>query len=352
MPETETASPGGQDELVQLREALAREKDSRADAERRADSAQSQLNQNSRRLVESEVGRLEAHGAALDGQIAAYDAEIGQLQVQEADLQAEGKFLEAGQVRTKISMAVSRRVAAEDQKVRVSGAREQAARTPTDAVEAFFAANPNFKPYEQQWIRANPRYATDDGFRNRVNQAHAEATGDGKEPGTQAYFAALEAAGYGRAPTEAVTRVTPAARAAAAATEAADPETDPEESPYSDTGASGNPADPEVVIAEAAMPQETIRPGARAENPQARAAGAGTSSMAAAPSRRSLSGSRATAGRQVTLTPEQADFAFRLAQTLEPEIAAKGPKEAWKWYAEYSASQSAQDKRAKWAAGG
>lgn len=350
MPDTETASPGGQDELVQLREALAREKDSRADAERRADNAQSQLSQNSRRLVESEVGRLEAHGAALDGQIAAYNAEIGQLQVQEADLQAEGKFLEAGAVRTKISIAVSRLTNAEDQKLRVGSAREQAARTPTDAVEAFFAANPNFKPYEQQWIRANPRYATDDGFRNRVNQAHADATGDGKEPGTQAYFAALEAAGYGRAPTEAVTRVTPAARAAAETAEAA--ETDTEESPYSDTGASGNPADPEVVIAEAAMPQETIRPGARAENPQARAAGAGTSSMAAAPSRRSLSGSRATAGRQVTLTPEQADFAFRLAQTLEPEIAAKGPKEAWKWYAEYSASQSATDKRAKWAAGG
>ena len=351
MPDAaQTPAATGNDEATQLRAALDAER-------RRADGLEAQVNGASRRLAQSEAGRLDAQGQALEGAIAALKSNISELEVEEADLQADGKFREAASVRTKISMAAARLASSEDAKVNLARHREEVARQPADPIEAFIAAG-DFRDDEKAWIRRNTRYATDEAFRNRVNAAHAEAIGDKNYArGSREYYEYLDARGYQRADHQAGGGAArPADPAPAGTATAASADGGQVDSPFSDTGADGNPADPGIVIEEPAdMPAapEIIPAGARPENPQPRAAGTSAqTSMAAAPSRRSVSGARAAASatRRV-LTPDEADFAFRLAQTLEPDVAAKGALASAAWYDEWKRSNRSQQIRAKWEQG-
>jgi hypothetical protein len=361
MAETETTGGPSPEEFSRMQAALDA-------ANRRADSAEGQLATAGARVLQSEGGRLSAEEMAADSTIAGLRQSIDRMEAEEAELQAEGKFREAGAVRTKISMAASQIVASEGAKAQISSQRQNVQRTAeqvsSDPVEAFFGTR-TFSDDEKRWIRQNRRYATDPAFRERVNLAHSEAVGKmGHQPGSPEYYRHLEDTGYER--QQAATRTEAAAtgggRQAPVRTEAEEIDNG-EGSPFSDTG--GEPVGTvvngnEIIIGEEpAMERQAPAVQARSdegrpEQPQPRAAGtAASTSIAAAPTRRSLSGSRAAAQQTKRyISPEEAQFAFSMAQTIAPDIAAKGIHETAAWWDEWKRSKRATELREKWATGG
>lgn len=361
MADNETA-PSAED-FSRLNAALAAERNANAQLLAERDTVVNRLN-------ESESGRAAAEESAISGNIAGLKAQIETLETEESDLMSEGKFREAAAVRTKIGTAVSRLTHNEHLLERVNTQRSAAPTRSADPVEAFIsnaAGGPRpFNQAEVNWIRRNSRYATDPAFRERVNLAHSEAVGRlGLSPSDPQYFQHLEDSGYQRqaAASPAGVRQNAAGGGARAATEDTGGDIDDTGSPYSDTGAEhvqGTIVDGvEIIIGQepvveqqrAAAPPPVQE---RADKPQPRAAGtAPGSSIAAAPTRRSLSGQRAVAQQQrVYISPEEMETAFNLAQTIAPDIAAKGMPHVGAWWSEWKNSKSANEKRQRWANGG
>lgn len=357
MAENETA-PSAED-FARLNAALAAERNANSQLLAERDTVVNRLN-------ESESSRAAAEESAISGSIAGLKAQIETLEGEESDLMAEGKFREAASVRTKIGTAVTR-LTHNERLLENASQRQAAPQRSADPVEQFIAnAAGGPRPFNQAevgWIRRNSRYATDPAFRERVNMAHSRAVGDlGLSPGDPKYFDHLEEAGYQRVAAAApgVHREAAAGGGRVAAEEIGG-EIDDGSSPYSDTGAEhqqGTVVDGVEIIIGQEPVVEQQRAAApvqeRAEKPQPRAAGtAAGSSIAAAPTRRSLSGQRAVAGQtRIYISPEEAETAFNLAQSIAPDIAAKGMPAVGAWWAEWKNSKSANDKRQRWAQGG
>jgi len=85
-------------------------------------------------------------------------------------LSAEGKFEEVAEVQEKMADAAARPGKAAQTKGYYASQREQASAAPADPVERFLAQKSEFHQAGQDWIRNNPRYATDRGFNQRVMQ--------------------------------------------------------------------------------------------------------------------------------------------------------------------------------------
>lgn len=321
-------------------------------------AAEQRAAETTRRAAGSDANRFAAEEMAADSQIAGLKSEIDRLEGEMADLNAEGKFREAAAIQTKLSTTASRLDRLEAVKPNITAAKQsavEAANRPADPVENFLSTT-NFNDDEKSWIRRNTRYATDPAFKARVDQAHNDAVGkQNLSRGSTDYYRFLENAGYERQEA-----THPAPRREQPAADATGDEIDTGEgSPYSDTGADhALIADGvEIIIGqEPAVEQQPapIPEGARPANPQQRAAGtAPGSSIAAAPTRRPLSGQRAVQGQtRHYISPEEAELAFNTAQTVEPKIAAEGMPAVAKWWLEWKNSKSANEKRARWAAGG
>lgn len=357
------------DEFNRLQEALEA-------SQRRNTELETGVAHAARGRLEAESTSLSAQEIAADSNINGLRAEIETLESQEADLMAEGKFREAGAIRTRINTANTRLMQNEDAKGQIAQRREQLrtaqpeTQVPSnDPVEQFISSRQNtdrpFSAAEKVWIRQNRRYATDDAFRERVNVAHSTAVGAGLKPGTRDYYQALEDAGYQRPDPQTVDLDTAAGG-------------DGDGSPFSDTGhepsgqvikledggelvigtepprmdrqSQTQPRQEQRPTAQPAAPQRPAEFGAPAEQPQREAAGRG--SMAAAPTRRSLSGQTRVQGERRYISPQDAEMAFSMAQTIAPDIAAKGMAASVAWWDEWKNSKRANEIRERWAQNG
>lgn len=291
----------------------------RADEEaRRAETLQGQVIDSGRRLNESAVQGLESQEREADATVSSVATEIAGLKKEIETLLSEGKFAEVADVQEKMGDATARRNAAVQAKAYFAQQRTQAQAQPVDPIERFFQSNPQFTEAERDWIKRNPRYATDTAFQARVNEAHAKAMQKGVARQSEDYFKELENAGYMRRAPQ--TAAAPPPAAATQQEAAVDPD-----NPYSDAAA-------EAV-------EEPVEPQRPAPRPAA---------AAAPPSRRSPT---APPARQVVaqLTPEQADTALRSADLAPLEIQQQGDAAILNWWAELNQSATAKRLRAEWA---
>jgi hypothetical protein len=242
-----------------------------------------------------------------DAAIRACDAEITALEEKAANLNAEGNFAEAAKINTMVGDATARRNAARQSKAYFEQQHGQLKAQPTDPVERFLAANPDFSEAEQKWIRENPRYATDRGFRDRVNAAHGSAQEKGFPRGSEDYFKHLADAGYMR-PVAIVPKPG---------------EGEVEETPFSSAATEG----------EEMNNQPPPRPRATAAPPSRRSPTSG--------------GERIERGR---LNADQMEMAMRMAELTAPtEVLDGGPAAVAKWWQDIDTSPAAARKREEWA---
>lgn len=334
--------PLSAEEARKLRDALA-EQGSRLEAERRradteanrADELQSQVRTTSGHLANATVAGLEAQGAAAEQSISAIDQEITGYRRQQAELFAEGKFEEATELSEKIGDATARRQALRQSKSVIEQRRTEAAAAPADPVEGFLTRN-NFNDAEKQWIRSNPRYATDRGFWERVNAEHQKALDAGVEPHSPAYFKRLADAGYMRQAPAAAADPGQRQQQRQPAADGGTPEDTDGESPYSEA-AGGEEAAPSVVIEPAAAPaparQQTRTP------------------MAAAPSRRSPGAPVAGQRQVIRLTSDEAEAALAMSDQFPAEVQEAGDEAIYAHYQKLKTSPMAQRKKLEWANG-
>lgn len=306
------------EEAAELRQALERA-NKRADEEgQRADGLHAQVRNSSRSQAEAELAAISGQQQQAESAVASLNAEIASLRAQRTGLLQEGKFEEEGEINEKIAVAVAKREQANQAATFYKGKREAASAEPADPVERFLARG-NYSDAEKTWIRQHPRYATDAGFLDRVNGAHAKATGEGIARGTPEYFKALEDAGYQRAAPPA-----------------------PKPAPGQvDDGGEGSPYSEAAEIDDQGEPVEP-RPAARAQ----------PRSGAAAPSRRAPTtpGSR-QAPQNVRLTPDQAAAALAASEYFPEDVQNEGEAAIYAYWAKLNQSPMANRLREQWSTG-
>jgi hypothetical protein len=315
--------------LMDERDRLMAERDNerrRADAEsNRADSLQGEVNGASQQLSHATVAGLTAQESAAEQTIATINQEMVGYRKQLAELNSEGKFDEAAEVQEKMADAAARRREANQTKTYYASQREKATAAPADPVDRFLAQNSFTKP-EQDWIREHPRYATDRGFNQRVNDAHNDAISKGLTRFSPEYFKHLADAGYMR---QATPTPTPTPRPTAAAqTDQID-----NDDPYSTAA--------DLVDGGGDDQQPTPTP-APAPRQQARAP------MAAPPSRRAPT--TGNPARPTTrLTPDQAEAALAMSEYFPEDVQNGGDAAIYAYYAKLNTSPMANRKREEWA---
>lgn len=318
-------------ELLAQRDNLQAERDAerrRADAEtNRADMAESARDGAHHQLASATVAGLSAQEHSAQREIEAATAEIEQIKRSKTALMEEGKFAEASELDEKMAEAAARRHSAIQAKGQLAGQRERVAAEPTSPVERFLAANTQYSEAERQWIRQNPRYATDRGFHERVNAAHNEVTGKGIERGTPEYFKAIGDAGYMRAAPPAAAP-TPPRQQQRQQQQPIDGATDDDDDPYSSAAGTDDDATPPQRPA----PRQAQRPAMNA----------------APPSRRPAGSPRPANGQQVRLTPEQAEAAIALSEYFPEDVQNGGDAAIYAYYATLNSSPMANRKRDEW----
>ncbi len=326
-----TLSPEEIAELRAERNALMAERDAERAAReaeaRRADGLYNRVADNSRQLASAQISSLDAQLAQADGAITGITSEMAGLKSQYSAFLAEGKFDEAAEVQEKISDAAARRNQAQQAKTYFAQQRETAAKQPVDPVDQFLSKN-NFAPAEQDWIKRNPRFATDTEFQARVTRAHNELVAKGVVAQSPEYFQGLEQAGYMRVPPAPKPEPRPAAAAnggAASAAEGGDPD-----NPYSEAA--------DDVIVEEPVQTPPARPAAR-------------TGVAAGPSHRAPATPRPQAG-QKTLTRDEAETALALSEYMPEEVQAEGEAGIYAFYQKMKDSPTARRIKSDWSSGG
>lgn len=300
-------------ESQRLRSELDAERAAREAEARRADGLQQHVSTSDKRLAENEVAGLAALEQQADNAIATATSHLERAQKDIAELNAEGKFEEAAALQVKIGDLAAERQQARQAKAHYAQQRERAAAMPTDPVERFLAANTGFNDAEREWIKRNPRYATDGAFRDRVNRAHVES---GKQPGTVEYFSALEQAGYMRPPQRQAQNLGGTAGGG-------------------DTG-EGEAGGDAFSSAAGTMEDETMQ---TRQPPR--------SSGAARPSSRVPTSQNQ---RQTTiLSPDEADVALSLSELMPEDVQNAGDAGIYKFYNDLKHSAWAKRRRADWA---
>ncbi len=326
-----TLSPEEIAELRAERDALMAERDAeraiREAESRRADGLYNRVADNSRQLATAQISSLDAQLAQAEGAITGITSEMAGLKSQYSAYLAEGKFDEAADLQEKISDAAARRTQAQQAKSYYAQQRETAARQPVDPVDQFLSKN-SYSPAEQEWIKRNPRFATDGEFQARVTKAHNELVAKGVAAQSPEYFQGLEQAGYMRAPPAPKPEPRPAAAANGGAAPA-DGGGDPD-NPYSDAA--------EDVIVEVPVQTPPARPAAR-------------TGVAAGPSHRAPATPR-TQTSQRTLTRDEAEAAIGLSEFMPPEVLEEGEAGIYAYYQKLRDSPTAKRIKSDWSSGG
>lgn len=345
----QTAAP---DVNAALRAAL----DRAASFQRERDAAVRERDQVRGQLRVESGGRLAAQEIAIDNAIAHAETERAGLQRDWANLQAEGKFEEAGAVLAKMTDAAARIAQYRGQKEYVAQQRAAApSETEAPTIEAPPPA-PVYSAAEQSWIERNPQYLSDPAFKARVDGAYVYATTSlGKARGSEDAIREVDRLlGLSAAPPAPATDPAPdnaaGNTAAADAPQGAMPRHDTIDAgvklptieapamriPTADNGAS-QPEDLSAVD-ERFPHQPAIGKG-----------GAGIRSVAAPPTRDVQNFSnRAAQGRYIEPTADEYELSQLLYQQIngtDPET----PEAAVRWYHAAYNSPSAQRKRQRWA---
>ncbi len=344
-------------------------------ANRRAADVQAQNTDLQARLRTETSSRFVAQEAAVDNAIAQAEAEAGTYQRQWSTLQAEAKFDEAGEALRRMTEATSRATQARAQKEYLASQRQIAPAQPTDPLAGM-------APHARDWIGRNPRFQSDEAFRNKVLEKHFEALNAGHPEGSQAYYDRIERAVYperyppGRNQVEQSAPTTterPDQTSGQTQGQAESGEGASADNPLSETGE----GDVEISIEPSAADRHTLRAAVNPvtipanemridqnadgtpivevrQEPQTRAVGKGgpgLSSVAAPPSRNINMGlQRTTGGRPQVLDANEMDTAMRLAEQIQPDLLERpnAEIEVAKWYALLNSSPSSQRKLKKW----
>ncbi len=302
------------EELEELRTAKAErdavtaerdhERQARLSEQRRADTLESRVSVAGHNLHGAQVASLEAQAQQAKTAVEGIDAELDGYERQIADLNADGKFEEASKINRKMSDASARRAQAMQAQTYFTQQTERAKQAPADPVDQFFVHNPGFNEQERTWLKSNPRYATDEDFRNRVNRAHAEFANAGGQPGSTEYFEALAQAGYMRQPPR------------------PQPKVEPKPAPTGE-------GDPDNPLSSAATETDDGEPGGSKVEPAARPGGA------AAPSRRAPATPAASRpGLRRRLTPDEAETALALSEQFPEDVQNGGEAAIFAHYAD------------------
>ena len=198
-PETTTETPEvkpeakaevtTEDAVAEIKRQLEEERRGREEAARRAAQAEQQIQTAQSQVYDSYRAQLQAsmnaHNTALSTSKAKlaealrngdYD-DVAEQQAYIARLQVNIQKIEAGQ----------RQLDMEAQQAQYR--QQQAPQVQADPEEALLS---QVSPRSAQWLRANPAYMRDPAKKAELMRAHHAALGEGIEPDTDAYFAALE----------------------------------------------------------------------------------------------------------------------------------------------------------------
>lgn len=339
MPDIQQVPP----ETAALRAALEA-------AQRTGDSERARARELEGRLRAETGNRFAAQETAIDTAMAQTETVATSRQQHWAELQAEGKFEEAGQAMREMSDATARLTQLRGQKEWLAQQKQVAAQPQTVDPLA------NFNTAERDWISHNPRYLEDPSFMRKANAAaqHAELVlGVAKD--SPEYYQHIEKTMYPERDTQRQSEDG----------EGRERQIGDGAAPFSDTGGEGDgggdgsPLEQQhnmpitVNPATVDAPAMRIDLGSTPDTPQQRAVGrggGGVSAVAAPPSRR-IAEAAQRLGRSSRIEPtmEELQTARALAESIEPDIARRGDEDIIRWYyAMYNSPTHRSTRRRHW----
>lgn len=182
--EKEQKSDPVDDGLETLKQQLERERQARAEAERRANEAaqtayqaQAEMQDSNLHLVTNAIETVNQTNAILKGNY--------------RDAMAAGDYDLAAEIQAEMSSNAAKLLQLEQGKQALESApRTEAPRPYTaDPVEALAS---QLSPRSADWVRRNPQFATDQRLYQKMIAAHNLAVADGIDPDTEDYFASIE----------------------------------------------------------------------------------------------------------------------------------------------------------------
>ena len=189
-----------EDGIEELKRRLEEEKKAREEAETRAQEAYKAAQDAAQREREARERATKASTEVEDVNLTlvknAIDSVKRDQEIYKANYRAamaSGDFDAAADAQEGMSMAAAKLLQLENGKTALennkSQPREPERTTVTDPVEALAA---QLSPRSAAWVRRNPQFARDERLYRRMIAAHEIATGDGLEPDSDDYFAAIE----------------------------------------------------------------------------------------------------------------------------------------------------------------
>lgn len=189
-----------EDGIEELKRRLEEEKKAREDAEIRAQEAYKAAQDAAQREREARERATKASTEVEDVNLTlvknAIDSVKRDQEIYKANYRAamaSGDFDAAADAQEGMSMAAAKLLQLENGKTALENSKSQPREperpTVTDPVEALAA---QLSPRSAAWVRRNPQFARDERLYRRMIAAHEIATGDGLEPDSDDYFAAIE----------------------------------------------------------------------------------------------------------------------------------------------------------------
>ena len=182
--EKEQKSDPVDDGLETLKQQLERERQARAEAERRANEAaqtayqaQAEMQDSNLHLVTNAIETVNQTNAILKSNY--------------RDAMSAGDYDLAAEIQAEMSSNAAKLLQLEQGKQALESApRGEAPRPYTaDPVEALAS---QLSPRSADWVRRNPQFATDQRLYQKMIAAHNLAVADGIDPDTEDYFASIE----------------------------------------------------------------------------------------------------------------------------------------------------------------
>ena len=189
-----------EDGIEELKRRLEEEKKAREEAETRAQEAYKAAQDAAQREREARERATKASTEVEDVNLTlvknAIDSVKRDQEIYKANYRAamaSGDFDAAADAQEGMSMAAAKLLQLENGKTALENSKSQP-REPeraaiTDPVEALAS---QLSPRSAAWVRRNPQFARDERLYRRMIAAHEIATGDGLEPDSDDYFAAIE----------------------------------------------------------------------------------------------------------------------------------------------------------------
>jgi hypothetical protein len=196
----ETPVIAAEDGIEELKRRLDEEKKAREEAETRAQDAYRAAQEAAQREREARERATKASTEVEDVNLTlvknAIDGVKRDQEIYKANYRAAmaaGDFDAAADAQEGMSVSAAKLLQLENGKTALENAKTQPQeperRPISDPVEALAA---QLSPRSAAWVRRNPQFARDERLYRRMIAAHEIATGDGLEPDSDDYFAAIE----------------------------------------------------------------------------------------------------------------------------------------------------------------